>query len=231
MPKPLELHPAPPVIEGVLIKRASLHHALHGARLIRAARREASRIATQAEQAAADLRRQAYLQGYYQGVEAGAAALAGLLNDAGRLHDQLLDQVQAEVKAMLAAVLPQPGVVLALVDDWLSRHRERGMDSVEVRVPRAWHEVRQTLGQRFLSLPGARVEVHDGTNFVIRHGDLIYEFAPDAAAGAFERLTMRRIQQQALPEACARLAGEAWSALVEHTRPGRSGAHAQEDIQ
>ena len=229
MPKILELARPARALDGMLIKHAQLQNSLRAARLMADARRRAARILSQAEQQGTEYRRQGYLQGYGAGMMAGAEALVAALGDSWRLFAARRDSLHAELKAVLTEVLPQPALVMSLVDDWLTRHRHDVECEVEVLVPRAWHQALALLERRFAALPGARLTVHDAPHFVIRNGNAVYEFSPDAAAGQLQRQVLLRIRQEDLPEAHAEIARAALATLWKRVAPAGDAAVSRQE--
>ena len=147
------------------------------------------------------------------------------LSDANQLQRGLMDSVEAELKALLQQLLPQPALALSLVDDWLQQ-RDLGALALEVHVPRAWNAALLLLKQRFAELPGARLVLHDANHFVLKNGNQIYEFSPEASAGALQRQVLRRIGQEQLPEACQEISRAALATLWRHWQ-----AHAADSTQ
>lgn len=206
MPKQLELRHVSVPREGGVIKQADLQRSLRAARLIRDAERRARDIVRQGEQDAADFRRQGYLQGYGEGVLSGAESMVQALEDYRRLSLQQSVALQSELKQQLLAIFSSPDLALSLADDWMSQQGQGSGPEVELHIPRAWQLAEHTLRQRFSMQPEARIYLHDGVHFVIRRGDMLYEFSPDEAAGTLQASVLQRIRLDGLPTDCAGVA-------------------------
>lgn len=215
MPKQLELRHSTVPRDGGLIKQADLQRSLRASRLIRDAERRARDIVRQGEQDAADFRRHGYLQGYGEGVLSGAEAMIQALQDYRRLSLQQSVSLQTELKQQLIAVFSSPELALSLADDWILQQGLLSGSEVELHLPRAWQLAEHTLKQRFSALPGARICLHEGRHFVIRHGEMLYEFSPDEAAVALQAGVMQRVRQDGLVPLCAGIAAEALAGLCQ----------------
>lgn len=105
-----------PVIDDVLVERASLRNAATGTRLIEVARKRARDIVNAADSEAEAVRRQAYAEGFR---EAFAEAL-GMLGEWFHQHDascaEAALQMRDEVQLRLSSALLNPPVVAHVVE-------------------------------------------------------------------------------------------------------------------
>lgn len=190
-----------PAIDGLLVKRATLHEGLRATSLHRQARQRAARVLRQARRQAAACRSTGWLQGYAEGVLAGAGQLIDNLRQLEVWQAAICVEVNQLIAERLQAVLPDPALGLSLLQAWLAQHPAAAGTEIECGLPRSWR-----LAWDCMALSGAydglRLVWHDGEHFQLRAGERAFCFSPTEAGQRLSLEIQRDLRLQQLLAEC-----------------------------
>lgn len=195
--------------EALLVRSAYLRNDIKASALLAEAKRRASTLAVQADDAAARLYQEARTEGYAAGILQAADALAAYLADHVALAAQLQARLQQQVAMLLQRSVNDPDVVMAAFEECLREQDIAATPELDLLLPesmRSSHRGLMARLQQHVAGP-VNIEYRQDPRFLLRLGDHVAEFAPDdfvtrAGARAMSSLPSIYMSSGAVADKC-----------------------------
>lgn len=195
--------------QGVLIRSSYLRNNIKASALLAEARRRAKSLMAHAEAEADYTFRQAQCEGYAQGILQAAGELVAYM----ALHEDLAANMQSRIyestRSLLSSCLTNPDVVIAILEECLSRVDVIESQNFDLVVPEAFRPNHRTLIARLRQNYNGNINVdyQSETRFLLRVNDQVAEFSPDDFVNMASQRVMNGLpafygQSQAIKELC-----------------------------
>lgn len=194
MPRPIRTELPLPVVDDVLVARASLRSATAGTRLIETARKRARQMIDAADSEAEAIRRLARAEGFRDGFGEALEMLGDWLRQHQAVCAETLLLLRAEVQVRLSDALLDPRLVAHVVeavfgstDSWQGQY-------VRVRLPAPVAAQAANLARTVEQAGGAALEIlpSQDKRLTIECGNHVFVFDADELAESTTRSTCRR---------------------------------------
>jgi hypothetical protein len=182
-----------PVVDDVLIERASLRSATDGTKLIEAARKRARHLIDAANSEAEAVRRRAYADGFREGFGEALGTLGEWLHQHDAICTEAGLQLREEVQVRLSSALLNPPVVAHVVEAVFGSTSAWQAQRIRVRLPALIAGQAAALAQAVAQAGGATLEVVASQDncLTIECGNHVFVFDADELAQTIARLECR----------------------------------------
>lgn len=200
-----------PENHGVRIVRDDLQAEQQRKAVLEKARLQAQAYVDEAHVEAEQLRVLGYRHGYAEGMQRICIDLANLLLEQRRLTRQLYDDLEAAACRLLSGLLHRHELVDEIVGHWLADRDVGASDHLHMVLPEYLHhaepELLARIRQRWSNEGGderkLHLEWHTGERFLLRLGDQVLEFDPQATEACLTPQVMSKVER--LPDAARQL--------------------------
>ncbi|CAB3798857.1 hypothetical protein [Pararobbsia alpina] len=178
-----------PVVEGVLVERASVRNAAVGVKLIDAARKRARQIVDTANSEAEAVRRLACAEGFREGFGESLGMLGEWLHQHDAICTEAVLRLRDEVQARLSSALLNPLVVAHVVEAVFASTSAWQAQRIRVRLPALVASQATHLAQAVAQAGGAALEImpsHD-SRLTIECGKHVFVYDADELAQSIVR--------------------------------------------
>jgi hypothetical protein len=194
MPRPIRTELPLPVIDDVLVERASLRSATAGTRLIETARKRARHMIDAAENEAEAIRRLARAEGFRDGFGEALDMLGPWFQQHQVICSEALLLLRAEVRARLSDALLDPPVVAHVIEAVFGSSDSWQGQYVRVRLPAPLAAQAADLTRAVEQAGGAALEIlpSQDKRLTIECGNHVFVFDAEELAESASGSTCRR---------------------------------------